>query len=220
MAPELLFLGDSHTAALADGAALLGVQTASVWFSGSLWHDGNFAYGTRGFEPVSAPTGEAGIAKLREQLGREDPFAGDLPVITTFGFHLGRLTRPFNQHGHQSFTKNGPEGILSASIALTEAYVMHHRQHHIDTAKHIAAKARTIVVAPPYFTNEPNFGELRTTIIRMMRKQGLTVFDPLADLFGAGNPVPPEFMMEDGQHGTSEYGAIVLGAIGEAGLID
>lgn len=220
MAPELLFLGDSHTAALADGAALLGVETASVWFSGSLWHDGNFAYGKRGFEPVSAPTGESSLAKLRETLGRDDPFAGELPVITTFGFHLGRLTRPFNQNGHQIFTGDAPNGVLTASSALTEAYVTHHRQRHIDLAKHIAAKARTIVVAPPFFTDEPNFGEMRAAIIRVMRQQGLTVFDPMAALFGAGNPIPREYMMEDGQHGTPEFGAIVLAAMGEAGLID
>ena len=222
MTPEMLFLGDSHTVALADGAAMLGVETASVWFSGSLWHDGNFAYGVDGFEPVEAPMGEALLLRLRETTGQRDPFAGGLPVVMSFGFHLGRLTRPFNRYGHRSYTEGAPEeeGTLFASKALSEAYVIHHRQRHIEAALLIAAKAPAVMVAPPVFTDEPNFLTLRDTVIRMMRAQGLTVFDPMATLFGAGNPIPPDFRMEDGQHGTAEYGLRVLGALGEARLIE
>ena len=222
MTPEMLFLGDSHTVALADGAALLGVETASVWFSGSLWQYGNLTYGADGFEPVAAPMGEALLLRLREATGRSDPFAGDLPVVMSFGFHLGRLTRPFNRHGHRSYLEGAEdqEGTLFASKALTEAYVTHHRQRHLETAKRIAAKAPAVVVAPPIFTDEPNFRAMRTTVIRLMRAQGLRVFDPMANLFGAGNPIPREFMMEDGQHSTPDYGLRVLGALGEARLID
>ena len=98
--------------------------------------------------------------------------------------------------------------------------MIHHRQRHIEAALRIAAKAPAVMVAPPVFTDEPNFLTLRDTVIRMMRAQGLTVFDPMATLFGAGNPIPREFMMEDGQHGTAEYGLRVLGALGEARLIE
>ena len=129
MTPEMLFLGDSHTVALADGAAMLGVETASVWFSGSLWHDGNFAYGVDGFEPVEAPMGEALLEISRKGFGvvgvTDD--AGLLAGIVTDGDLRRHMEGLLALTAGQVMTKT-PRTVAPDALAETAVALMNDRK--------------------------------------------------------------------------------------------
>jgi hypothetical protein len=219
--PDLMVLGDSHGAALLAGARLLGLSADGLTFSGAAWHEGRFTYGRSGFEPRNAPAVRQQMAALRERMGVANPFESSRPVLTTMGFHLGRLVPPFGWHGHRvaSAGEAADADAPGVSAAFLEAYVRHYRDAHIRLAKRIAARAPLVVVAPPPAFDRPNYAAFRETVTRMMRAEKLTVYDPAEDLAGTDGLLDPRHLEEDGIHGTAEYGAAVVTILVKRGLL-
>ncbi|MGD9916473.1 MAG: hypothetical protein AB7U46_00520 [Paenirhodobacter sp.] len=211
MKPDLLLLGDSHTIALEEGARSLGLDAAALRYGGNVWHEGKFGWNDNGFFPKGSNLGRRVLGQMQERLGVKNVFSVGAPVLTTVGFHLGRLTRPFNWFDHAVMGPGDPaptSGLL-ASDALAEAYVAHFRGAHIRVLKRLSREAKLIVVPPPAISEEPNFRQLRAIVIRLMQRAGLEVFDAAEALHGAG-PVPAHLIEADGQHMTAEYGAMVI----------
>lgn len=221
MAPDLIVLGDSHPIALKAGADLLGLRAEGLHFSGSRWHDGHFVHGADGFEPRGVRSGMLQLRSLREKLGVRDVLALGVPVVSTIGFHLGRLVPPFGWHGHKvQATEEAPitEG-LTASRALAEEYVAHYRGRHIRVARRIARKAPLIVVAPPPAFQRSNYDVFRQIITEQMTRAGITVYDMRQDLLPEGGILPPDLLEADGTHATAQCGAMVLTALIERGML-
>lgn len=216
-----MILGDSHSIALRAGAALLGLRAEALHFSGSQWHDGNFAYGENGFEPRGVRVGMLQLRDLRARLGVTDVFAIGVPVISTLGFHLGRLVPPFGWAGHRIDTDAAtPEEVgLNASVALAADYAAHYRARHIRVARRLARAAPLVLVAPPPAFDRPNYTAFRDILIRQMTAAGLTVYDPKDDLLPDGGTLPAELLMPDGVHATPECGAMILTAMRDRGLV-
>ncbi len=220
MTPELLILGDSHSIALKEGADLLGIRAEALHFSGSQWHDLKFSYGTHGFEPRGVRAGVQQMRALREKLGVTDVFGMGIPVISTLGFHLGRLVPPFGWNDHRVFEPGKPmDSGLIASTRFAEDYVALYRARHIRTARRLARNAKLVIVAPPPAFDRPNYDAIRGIVTRQLQAAGVTVYDPKDDLLPKGGTLPAELLMPDGVHATAECGAMILQAMAERGLL-
>ena len=220
MTPDLMLLGDSHTISLEEGARSLGLDVAALRYGGNVWHEGKFGWNADGFFPKGSNLGRRGLAQLQDRLGVKNVFSVGAPVLTTVGFHLGRLTRPFNWFDHVVMAPGdpAPNAGLLASDALAEAYVAHFRGGHIRMLKRLSREAKLIVVPPPAISEEPNFRQLRAMIVRLMQRAGLEIFDGAQALFGDA-PLPAHLIEPDGQHTTPEFGAMVISRLRDAGRI-
>lgn len=219
--PEFLFLGDSHVAALQAGASLLGVRADGLSFSGAAWHDARFAFSRTGFEPRNAPAVRLQFEALRSRLGTIDVFSSGPPVISTIGYHLGRLVPPFGWSGHRAFQPGDSENLAAdiVSASFLEDYVRHFRQAHFRLARRLHGRAELVVVAPPPAFIRPNYTPFRNVITGMLRDFGIKVFDPAEELVEDTGILAPSYLAEDGIHGTAAYGAAVLTAMHKRGLI-
>jgi hypothetical protein len=216
--PNLLVLGDSHSASLLAGARLLGLTADGLTFSGAAWHEGKFAVTRAGFEPRNAPAVRQHMDALRKRTGVTDVFASGPPVISTMGYHLGRLVPPFGWNGHVVPARDD-DHAPTVSQAFLDAYVRHHREHHLRLARRLAARTRVVIVAPPPAFLRPSYQAFRDTVTGLFRAAGLTVHDPAADMTGAGGVLDSAYLQEDGIHGTAEYGAAVLRTVMQRGLL-
>jgi hypothetical protein len=216
--PDLLVLGDSHSASLLAGARLLGLTADGLTFSGAAWHEGKFAVTRAGFEPRNAPAVRQHMDALRKRTGVTDVFASGPPVISTMGYHLGRLVPPFGWNGHVVPARDDDDAP-TVSQAFLDAYVRHHREPHLRLARRLAARTRVVIVAPPPAFLRPSYQAFRDTVTGLFRAAGLTVHDPAADMTGAGGVLDSAYLQEDGIHGTAEYGATVLRTVMQRGLL-
>lgn len=221
--PKVLFIGDSHSAALLAGARLLGIPADGASWSGSAWHDGRFFLNENGISPRGLPKPARLMSDLRLRLGREKVVKPGQPVVSTMGFHLGRLVPPYGWNGHEAVTEDEdfPEGVDVTSRAFLRDYIAHHRGRHLRVARRWARQEKVIFVAPPPAFERPSYRAFREEILRMFREGGLTVFDPLPEFANETDGLVPDDMMEeDGLHGSAEYGARVLRAMIRDGLLD
>lgn len=220
--PDLLFFGDSHTIALEEGAQALGLNTASLNFGGSAWADGKFGWNEEGFNPRASVQGRRAIEALRERFGVQDVFSLGIPVVTTAGFHLGRLIRPFDWHDHQVMgaTDRSFASGLVVSDAMIEDYVVHYRAAHLRLLKRIGRSAKLVAIAPPELTPERNFWQVRDVVIRLMKRAGIEVFDPIEVLYGTREMLPAELIIDDGAHASAEYGTMAMRALRESGWLN
>lgn len=219
--PVLLILGDSHAIALKAGADLLGLPAEELQFSGAGWHDQRFTLGENGLEVRGIPRAAGQLRALREKLGVADVFASGLPVLTTVGFHLGRLVPPFGWNGHQVQAEDAPgitEG-LTASHAFAQEYVRHYRRRHYRLLRRLARLTTVVVVVPPRVHDRPNYDIFQSIIIEDLRGLGLTVYDPAEDLAGEDGFIPASLLAEDGIHASAECGAKMIAAMRERGLL-
>ncbi|PTV95290.1 hypothetical protein C8J27_105236 [Rhodobacter aestuarii] len=221
MKPEVLLVGDSHTIALEDGAKELGIATEVFRCGGAGWHDGKFGFNADGIVPKNTPMGRRSIDGIRERQGVTNILTLGVPVITTIGFHLGMLVRGLRWTGHHvvSEVEPMPEEGLVASEAFLTAYVQHHRTQHIRVLKRMAREADVLVVPPPPIGIDINGHKAREILIRLMRKGGLTVFDPMVELFADEPGFPSRFVKDDPNHATADYGKVVMTALRERQII-
>lgn len=219
MKPEILFLGDSHTIALEEGARALGMKTDAVRYGGSGWSDGKLGWNADGFVPKGSPMGVRALEAVRERLGVKNVFSLGIPVVTTAGFHLGRLIRPFDWYDHRVMGASDTafDSGLVVSDAMAEAYVAHFRQPHLRLLRRVARLAPVVAMAPPQLEQDRNFWPVRALVIRLMRQAGITVFDPNAVLFGEETVLPAHLIEEDGQHASAEYGLLAMKALRDSG---
>lgn len=219
--PDLLILGDSHSVALKAGCDALGLRAEMLSFSGNIWHQGLVSLHRNRGIVVRNRGFQRRVSDLAARLGRGNVLSPDVPVLASFGFHLGRIVPPFGYNGHRAdpvrFLEDGDSQF--ASQALVEAYARHYRQGHVRMLQRLARNIPTVAVAPPDFFGGINYPQFLATVKTMIREAGVRLFDPCAELFPGGAGMPPEMVAEDGVHGNAAYGARVIGLLLDRGLV-
>ena len=219
--PDLLILGDSHSVALKAGCDALGVRAEMLSFSGNVWHQGLVSLHRHRGIFVRNRGFQRRVSDLAARLGRGNVLSAEVPVLASFGFHLGRIVPPFGYTGHRT----DAEGFLAdetsqfASRALAEAYVQHYRQSHVRMLRRLADLVPTIAVAPPDFFDGANYRPCAEIVKAMIRAAGVALFDPCAEMFPAQEGLPEALVAEDGVHGNAAYGERVIGLMLDRGLI-
>lgn len=218
---DLIILSDSHGRALAAGAREHGLDIRAIAFSGSAWHEGRFKCKNEGFEPRHVPFARKRMAELREEVGVSDVMTLGIPVLSTIGFHLGRLVPPFGWYGHRvgQDWQRADDRHSMASSALLADYVSFHRTFHFDVAQRMARTGDLMIVAPPVVHTAPNYAAFRAHIINRLTERGLRVFDPMEALAGPNGVLPEELIADDRNHGTEAYGYHVIGALIDSGWL-
>lgn len=219
--PDVLVVGDSHSNALVEGCLAHGLRVEMLRFSGNLWHSGrvvpNREHGiwTRGL-PGMRPA----ILELRERLGGRRVFSPDVPVIGSFGFHLGRLVPPIGYMGHVA----EPDGFMADPQALhvsqsfLGAYLDHFRSPLLRMAQRMARECPLVVVAPPRALTPPNYPTVTAMLCDRLTAGGIRVFDPAPELCGDG-VLEAGYLIDDGLHGNARYGATVIGMMLDRNLL-
>lgn len=219
--PDLLILGDSHSVALKAGCDALGLRAEMLSFSGNIWHQGLVSLHRNRGVFVRNRAFQQRVAELAARLGRGNVLSAEVPVLASFGFHLGRIVPPFGFNGHRidaaGFLADGTSQF--ASRALAEAYVRHFRQGHVRMLRRLSDVVPTIAVAPPDIFGAVNYPLFVAIVKEMIRDAGVALFDPCEELFPGQGGLPAEFLTEDGVHGNADYGARVIGLLLDRGLI-
>ncbi len=219
--PELLIIGDSHSIALKAGCDASGVMAELLSFSGNLWHHGHLGmHRKHGLWSRSAVLQK----RLRDVAQRLDcaflPKA-ELPVLTTFGFHLGRMVPQFNAGGHcaepgEFMAKDDGHFVSQAMLA---AYAAHFRQNLVQMLKRLSRYAPLVAVTPPLIHETGNYPEFTEAVAAMIAAEGLTLINPCEAFFGQRKALPARFLTADGGHGNAEYGAMVIQLLRDRGFV-
>lgn len=220
--PKLVFVGDSHAAALLAGATALGLDADGVSWSGSAWHDGKFALTETGLEPRGLPAPLKAMAGLRARLAKDTETDKGQIVVTTLGFHLGRLVPPFGWNGHQAFSSGEPRPAETDTVsqAFLRDYVQHFRARHLRVARRWSRMVNLVIVAPPPAFSRPSYMAFRDELLFLCHQARLTVFDPSTEFQHEGGIVPAVLLEADGVHGMTEYGARVMEAMVRNRVLD
>lgn len=219
--PDLVIIGDSHTAALQEAALAQGLTSRMLYVSGNFWHEGSFRYSAElGLAVGHRPVLQRRIRTLAGQLGGT-VFPRGVPIIASFGYHLGRLVPVFARLGHTPDPTDfdAEPHKLFASSALVDAYLHHHRGSLWRVLRLAAQKADLVVVAPPIVQDDPVAMHIAGLITARLTALGLRVFDPRLEPDWAGRPLPAEWRTPDGVHGNALYGAEVLRRLEAKGLL-
>ncbi|GHC48491.1 hypothetical protein [Neogemmobacter tilapiae] len=221
--PDVLVLGDSHSIALADGCRALGMRVESLYLSGNLWHAGRVAlHAQHGFWVQGMPAAQKQILALRERLGGRSLLSRDVPVLASFGFHLGRVVPLFSLHGHMAEPKDfeANSNALYASQSLVDGYVTAFRGQHLRVARRMGRLAPTTFVLPPHYSTWGNLRHFALRIAARLQAQGLRVYDPALAFDPSGAPLEQKWLTSAGNHGNAEYGQAVVGHMLDKGLIN
>lgn len=219
--PDLLILGDSHTAALKAGCDAHGLKADVLGFSGNFWHAGHIFLNRALDLRVRGAAMQARIKAVEESLGGGSVLRPDLPVLASVGFHLGRLVPPFG-FGNFATEQAGfdaAEDRLFASSALVSDYALHFRGGHLRFLRRLSRLVPLTVVAPPHFYTGQNYAAFYGFLADAIRGTGVRFCDPREAWGGHGAPLGPEFLSADGVHGNEAYGARIVGHMVEEGLI-
>lgn len=217
MWPDLLILGDSHSRPLFEGAAALGLKVDGLTFSGSTWHDNSFTLDLKGFTPIRAPGAVRALKQLQDRVGVKDVFRAGTPVISTMGFHLGRLVPPFGWLGHRFDTRVEPDE-MAVSSAFVKSYIEHHRSKHFRTMQLLRRKTKLVIIAPPIHPDRPQHLGFKKMIVSILQASKQQVYDPSMD-FGVDGFTSPVHFGPDGIHGTVEYGRAVVHRLIDLGYL-
>ncbi len=221
MRPDLLILGDSHTAALQEAAVAQGLRSEMLYISGNFWHE-NQMRPHRG-QGISTPHRRGLNRKIIEFNARIDgsAFPADVPVLASIGYHLGRLVPLLARHGHTPDPAHlaATDDALFVTDDFLLAYLMHHRDSLFRLLRFGAQTARLTVIAPPLVQTDPTALYVARRITQVLRGAGLTVFDPREEPDWADTPLPEHLRAPDGVHGNAAYGAEVLDRLAARGLL-
>jgi hypothetical protein len=219
--PDLVIVGDSHTAALHKAARARGWDARLVYLSGNFWHEGAIRWHRdQGLAAVRRPPVERQIRAAAARAGGT-VFPPDVPVIASFGYHLGRLLPLLRRRGHTPDAADfdaRPEAQF-VSRAMTEAWLDHHRNLLRRILRAAARRSPLVVVAPPVVQDDPADAVLAGIVTGWLEADGVTVFDPRREEGFGPAPLPARLRTPDGVHGTEEYGAMVLDRLVARGLI-
>lgn len=216
---DAMILGDSHAIALKAGCDLLGLNTAMLSLSGNFWHAKLIGlHQSRGLVAKGGAQGR--VRSVKAKYGLDTIPQPGLPIIASFGFHLGRILPMFGADGHRTAAAEflADAQTLFVSNALMSDYVDSFRRYHITLLRRIARQVPTVLVAPPWLTNDGNAQAFAAEILSRMQAGGLTTVDPCTALFGQGGTLPEALREADGNHGTAEYGAQVITHLLNQGL--
>lgn len=221
MRPDLLIVGDSHTGALHEAALARGLDARLLFISGNHWHANRMSTHKKQGMVMG---GRARMTRKVEQFAREaggSVFPRDVPVLASFGYHLGRLAPLFGRYGHTPDAQQAEaEDRLFVSPAFLWAYIGHHRGGLLRILQQARKSGCDItVIAPPLIQHDPVATRIAGVITTYLRAQGLPVFDPRTEADWAGKPLPDALRAPDGGHGNATYGAMVLDRLTERGLL-
>lgn len=214
--PDLLILGDSHTAALVEGARAMGLRVGHLYLSGNFWHAGLVVgHPQRGLTGTKRKIAMA-INQVRIDAGLVSLFTPDLPVVASFGYHLGRMAPVFGIAGHVADPDAAGHFVSEGFMA---AYVRAARAPLIDALVAGSARAPVTVVAPPVLQPDPTAMAMARAITAHLRAGGVQVIDPRDAMGVAGEPLPEGLRSDDSVHGNAAYGLSVMQNLATAGLI-
>jgi len=217
---DAIVLGDSHAIALQEGCDRLGLRTAILSLSGNFWHMGLVRFNpSRGI--VGRGAAQARVNGFKAQNGFEKLPHPGLPVIATFGFHLGRILPMFGIDGHRTRQEefDADCGAHFVSRGMMRAYARAFRQAHIDMLKRLSRQVPTLLVAPPLMSEEGNMVDFRNGILAMMQEAGIATLDPCAEIAGTGRALPEALRAPDNNHGNADYGALAVELLCGAGFL-
>lgn len=208
--PDLVIVGDSHAAALFAGAQALGLSAQMVYLSGNLWHGGLVRYHPAlGIDCLGNRKARAHIRSIAAALGGS-VLPADVPVLASFGYHLGRLASPVLRAGFTPDPQETEAGFLSS--AFLDAYMRHHRQALLRLAIRAARGRDLTMIAPPVVQSDPVAMDMAAWVTDSLHRAGLRVFDPRREP-GFEGPLPMSERSEDGVHGNAAYGRRVLSRV-------
>ena len=222
MRPDLMIIGDSHTAALQEAALQRGLQSKLLYISGNFWHEGKIRiHPELGLSAAYRPALHRRIRNLVAEIDNRPLFTRDVPVIASFGYHLGRLVPVFARHGHTPDPDDFAErdAALFVSDAFLAHYILAHRGSLLRLLRLAAHRCDLVVVAPPLIQTDPVARRFAATITDMLLGAGLKVFDPRREPDWAGAPLATEWRSVDQVHGNIAYGTEVLARLFDRGLI-
>lgn len=216
MRPDMLILGDSHTAALVAGAGAMGLSVGHLCLSGNIWHAGVVTgHRLRGLTAGKRRVAVA-INRMRIRAGVPSLFTPGLPVVASFGYHLGRMVPVFGIAGHSADPATQGH-FVSRGFAM--AYTRALRGGLMDALVAGAARAPVVVVAPPVVQPDPTAMAMARAITAQLRAGGVHVVDPRDGMGAAGDPLPGALRADDGVHGNAAYGLGVMRQLAAQGLI-
>jgi hypothetical protein len=222
MRPDVIIIGDSHTAALRDGCLAVGLQPALFYLSGNHWHTGAAAFhAAHGLHFARRPAMQRRLAEIRASVGGGSVFTPDVPVIASFGYHLGRLAPPFSGWGHTTDAAvfQAEPWRHFASEGLLAAYVAHYRDSHIDILTKAAKRCPLVVVAPPMVQADAVAHAMACHITDRLQKAGVQVQDARGGRAYDGTVLRPELLSDDKVHGNAAYGEAVIRGLLKQGMI-
>jgi hypothetical protein len=217
---DAIVLGDSQAIALKEGCDQLGLRTALMSLSGNFWHMGLVRYNpSRGI--VGRGAAQARVNGFKAENGFEKLPHPGLPVIATFGFHLGRILPMFGIDGHRTRAEEFEEDLSAhfVSRGMMRAYARAFRQAHFDMLKRLTRQVPTLLVAPPLMSEEGNMVDFRSEILAMMREAGIDTLDPCAEIAGADRALPAVLRAPDNNHGNADYGRQAVELVCASGFL-
>lgn len=218
--PDLVIVGDSHTAALQQAALARGLDSRMLYINGNFWHENKMRpHATMGISGSYRPKLNKQMVAFAAELGGS-VFPQGVPVLASFGYHLGRMSPPFARHGH---TPDAAQAMadgsrLFTSQAFCDAYIAHHRGSLLRILRLVSRVSSLVVVAPPVVQHDPGTLYLARRITEQLRAARVAVFDP-RDEPGLNGALPADMLAPDGVHGNAAYGEEVLRRLFDKGLI-
>lgn len=198
--PDLVIVGDSHSAALFAAAKDRGLDARMLYLSGNIWHGGLMRWhGVRGLDVRSGPRLRSEVAGFAAEVGG-CVFPADVPVLASFGYHLGRLAGLFGR---------GADEPPVVSAAFFDAWMEHHRRPLLRILRAAGARCDLTVVAPPQVMEGALPDRMAGWITAACDRIGLRVFDPRRAP-GLCGPLADALRTPDRVHGNAAYGALVL----------
>lgn len=224
MKPDVLVIGDSHAAPLAWGCEALGLKVEHISFSGRNWHEGNiFPHPEHGIWVMKRRWAQKIFTDLKETLGVDNLAQSGMPVLGSFGYHMGRLVPPFGWHDHVSPApgEEMPQSALHASSGFVTDYVHAFRNQHFRLAREFAKGSKLALIAPPPAFDRPNYEAFRSEITRRLKGEGAKVYDPKEDFLDPKTGLmQAELLAGDNVHGNEEYGRQLVAKLIERGYLE
>ncbi len=218
MRPDLLIVGDSHTAALYEAAKARGLDARLLYLSGNFWHENRMrVHPTAGLSAAYRRPLQRQVQAFAEEAGGS-VFPPGVPVLASIGYHLGRLVPPFARHGHTPVDDPDGDGLF-VSDAFLRGYILHNRGALLRILRRAARQADLVVVAPPLIQTDPVSLHFARTITALLTEAGVRVFDPRQEPDWGDKPLPEALRSPDGVHGNATYGEQVLTRLFDRGLI-
>jgi hypothetical protein len=215
--PDLLIVGDSHTAALVAGAQAIGLTVGHLYLSGNFWHAGQVTgHPLRGLSSTRRKIAMT-INTVRIDAGIPSLFTPGMPVVASFGYHLGRMVPVFGIAGHGADPMAAQGHFVSSGFFA--AYTRAARGGLIDALIAGAKKAPVVAVAPPVVQADPTAMAMARAITAHLRAGGVMVVDPRDGMGVAGDPLPDDLRSDDQVHGNAAYGTALMQALVDGGLI-
>lgn len=225
--PKVFILGDSHTAALKMGCDLLGIDNVNVVVGGLHWHDGILSRGGRyGLTANWGGTLAKNIQQAAEALGTNDLVDPGVPVIGSFGYHMGQLCQPLVVDRYSVYA--GPEhqfdhpGENVLSQAFARDYLEERRRHQIELAEEMARNTSLVMVKQPAAPNNSTrvHRYFDAVISDRLRHAGAVVYDHRdATADRHTGYVPETLLEEDKGHGNAEFGRICVQDMLDRGIL-